>query len=549
MSNVLALPVLVPMLGAALALLAGRRPRLQRALSVAALGTVVVVAAFLVYLTETDGIQTLWVAAWPDSAGIVLVADRLSSLMLLVASIVTLAVLVFSTGQDQEEVRQETPVSIFHPTLLLLSAGVSDAFLAGDLFNLYVGFEILLFASYVLLTMGATRPRIRAGAIYVVVNLVSSALFLILLSVVYTATGTVNMAELAQRVPQLPDDMQLMIQALMLTVFGIKAAVFPLSAWLPDSYPTAPAPVTAVFAGLLTKVGVYSMLRVQTLIFTERPLTTILLIVGGASMMVGILGAVAQSELKRLLSFTLVSHVGYMIMGVALATTGSVAAAIYYTAHHITIQTALFLTAGLMARVGGSTELDKVSGLASLSPRLALLFGIPALNLAGIPPFSGFIGKIGLMRAGAQVGTPLAWLLVVTSVVASLLTLYVMAKVWNRAFWGEVRVVGARRTGTSRSSRLSASTVHPEETTAQQASAPVTTVTPAVREGGTPAAPAVASTYVAEPMPGVMVGASLGLIAVSLALTVAAGPLYEFCEHAATMLLSDGYVTTVLGGR
>ncbi|MDY3679075.1 MAG: proton-conducting transporter membrane subunit, partial [Actinomyces urogenitalis] len=214
MSNVLALPVLVPMLGAALAMLAGRRPRLQRALSVAALGTVVLVAAFLVYLTETDGIQTLWVAAWPDSAGIVLVADRLSSLMLLVASLVTLAVLVFSTGQDQEEVRQETPVSIFHPTLLLLSAGVSDAFLAGDLFNLYVGFEILLFASYVLLTMGATRPRIRAGAIYVVVNLVSSALFLILLAVVYTATGTVNMAELAQRVPQLPADMQLMIQAL-----------------------------------------------------------------------------------------------------------------------------------------------------------------------------------------------------------------------------------------------------------------------------------------------------------------------------------------------
>ncbi|MCI7455901.1 Na+/H+ antiporter subunit D [Actinomyces urogenitalis] len=546
MSNVLALPVLVPMLGAALAMLAGRRPRLQRALSVAALGTVVLVAAFLVYLTETDGIQTLWVAAWPDSAGIVLVADRLSSLMLLVASLVTLAVLVFSTGQDQEEVRQETPVSIFHPTLLLLSAGVSDAFLAGDLFNLYVGFEILLFASYVLLTMGATRPRIRAGAIYVVVNLVSSALFLILLAVVYTATGTVNMAELAQRVPQLPADMQLMIQALMLTVFGIKAAVFPLSAWLPDSYPTAPAPVTAVFAGLLTKVGVYSMLRVQTLLFAERPLTTILLIVGGASMMVGILGAVAQSELKRLLSFTLVSHVGYMIMGVALATTGSLAAAIYYTAHHITIQTALFLTAGLMARVGGSTELDKVSGLASLSPRLALLFGIPALNLAGIPPFSGFIGKIGLMRAGAQVGTPLAWLLVVTSVVASLLTLYVMAKVWNRAFWGEVRVVGARRVGSARPSK-------PAGTTTQPASVPTGTVTVAQEGVASPSSAASTAatrpTHVAEPMPGVMVGASLGLIVVSLALTVAAGPLYEFCEHAAMMLLSDGYVTAVLGGR
>ncbi|MDY3678868.1 MAG: proton-conducting transporter membrane subunit, partial [Actinomyces urogenitalis] len=341
-------------------------------------------------------------------------------------------------------------------------------------------------------------------------------------------------------------DMQLMIQALMLTVFGIKAAVFPLSAWLPDSYPTAPAPVTAVFAGLLTKVGVYSMLRVQTLLFAERPLTTILLIVGGASMMVGILGAVAQSELKRLLSFTLVSHVGYMIMGVALATTGSLAAAIYYTAHHITIQTALFLTAGLMARVGGSTELDKVSGLASLSPRLALLFGIPALNLAGIPPFSGFIGKIGLMRAGAQVGTPLAWLLVVTSVVASLLTLYVMAKVWNRAFWGEVRVVGARRVGSARPSK-------PAGTTTQPASVPTGTVTVAQEGVASPSSAASTAatrpTHVAEPMPGVMVGASLGLIVVSLALTVAAGPLYEFCEHAATMLLSDGYVTAVLGGR
>lgn len=529
MSNLLALPVLLPMLGAALALIAGRRPRLQRAISIAALTGVVAVAGTLVYLTETVGIQTLWVASWPDSAGIVLVADRLSALMLLVASLVTLAVLLFSSGQDEEEVRQETPVSIFHPTLLLLAAGVSNAFLAGDLFNLYVGFEILLFASYVLLTMGATRPRIRAGSIYVVVNLVSSALFLILLALVYTATGTVNLAELSLRLAELPDDMRLMIQTLMLTVFGIKAAVFPLSGWLPDSYPTAPAPVTAVFAGLLTKVGVYSMLRTQTLLFPDNPLTTPLLILAGASMLIGILGAVAQNEFKRLLSFTLVSHVGYMIMGIAWATTASLAAAIYYTAHHITIQTSLFLVAGLMARVAGSTQLDKISGLATHAPKLALLFGIPALNLAGIPPFSGFIGKAGLLQAGITVGDRLSWWLVVIAVVASLLTLYVMAKVWARAFWGPVRLAGDNpddeRPVTSPGTRSSA---------------------PGQVASGTPSsAPAPESSAA---MPRVMVSATLGLIAVSLLLTFAAGPLYTYAEHAATTLYTDTYVTTVLGG-
>ena len=175
-------------------------------------------------------------------------------------------------GQDEEERKRETPVSIFHPTFLVLSAGVSNAFLAGDLFNLFVGFEILLFASYVLLTLGGTGERIRAGTTYVVVSLLSSLLFLIALAAIYAATGTVNLAQLALRLPELPDaDVQLVLQLVLLTVFAIKAAVFPLSAWLPDSYPTAPAPVTAVFAGLLTKVGVYAIIRTQTAAVPRQP--------------------------------------------------------------------------------------------------------------------------------------------------------------------------------------------------------------------------------------------------------------------------------------
>ena len=244
--------------------------------------------------------------------------------MLLVSSVVTLAVLLFSMGSAEAERKRETPVSIFHPTLLVLLAGVSNAFLAGDLFNLFVGFEMLLFASYVLLTLGGTGERVRAGSTYVVVSLLSSTLFLVAIASIYAATGTVNLAQLSIRLAELPDDVQLVLQLLLLTVFAIKAAVFPMSAWLPDSYPTAPAPVTAVFAGLLTKVGVYSIIRTQTLLFGDSPLTTLLLWAALATMIVGILGAIAQSEIKRMLSFTLVSHIGYMIFGIGLASTSRV---------------------------------------------------------------------------------------------------------------------------------------------------------------------------------------------------------------------------------
>src|SRR5690606_8501008 len=192
--------------------------------------------------------------------------------------------------------------------------------------------------------------------LYLVVNVMSSMLFLVAIAVTYAATGSVNLAQLAIRIGELPDGLQGVIQALLLIVFSIKAAVFPLSAWLPDSYPTAPAPVTAVFAGLLTKVGVYAIIRSQTLLFEDRPLTTLLSVAALLTMIIGILGAVAQTEIKRMLSFTLVSHIGYMIFGVALASQAGMAGAIFYTVHHIPIQTALFLVAGLIEQRGGSTS-------------------------------------------------------------------------------------------------------------------------------------------------------------------------------------------------
>jgi multicomponent Na+:H+ antiporter subunit D len=527
-TDLVPMPVLLPLLGAALTLAFRRSPRLQRGVSIAVLAAVVAVAVVLVWQTDVNGPQVLWLGAWQEPLGISLVADRLSALMLLVSAIVTRLVLVFAIGQGQadsdDETESETPLTIFHPTYLVLAAGVSNAFLAGDLFNLFVGFEILLFSSYVLITLGGAAARIHAGTTYVVVSLLSSALFLVGIAAVYAATGTVNLAQLAIRIGDLSPGVALVLQLSLLTAFAIKAAVFPMSAWLPDSYPTAPAPVTAVFAGLLTKVGVYAIIRTQTLLFPDSPLQGLLMWAALLTMVIGILGAVSQSGLKRILSFTLVSHIGYMIFGIALATPQGTAGAIFYVAHHITIQTALFLITGLVERLGGTTSLDRLGGLAVASPVLATLFFVSAMNLSGIPPLSGFLAKVGLLDAGISVGTPLAWLLVVGGIVTSLLTLYALAKVWSQAFW---RTLADAPRSTETAAALQDGTLDVE---------PATDPASAVLVDASPRA-----------LPRTMLGATAAMTLVGLLITVVAGPLFAYTQRAASDLMSrDPYITSVL---
>ncbi|MEC5184956.1 multicomponent Na+:H+ antiporter subunit D [Cryobacterium sp. MP_3.1] len=435
MNILVPLVVAIPLLGAALTLALGRRSRYQVAVSVFSLAAVVVISAILLVLVDQQGPAVVHVGDWQAPWGIVLVVDRLSAIMLIVSALMLLGVLLFAVGQGIVEGDQETPVSIFHPTYLVLAAGLFNAFIAGDLFNMYVGFEMLLSASYVLLTLGGTGARIRAGVTYIVVSLVSSILFLSAIALIYGATGTVTLALLAERIPELPGDVQLILGLILLIAFSVKAAVFPLSFWLPDSYPTAPAPVTAVFAGLLTKVGVYAILRTQTLLFPDNRLQVPLMIVALLTMVIGVLGALAQADIKRLLSFTLVSHIGYMIFGIAIGTEAAIGATIYYVVHHIMIQTTLFLCAGLIERIGGTTSLARLGGMLKAAPFVAILFFIGAMNLGGIPPFSGFLGKVALFDAGVQVGGGLNYLLLAGGAATSLLTLYALARAWNMAFW------------------------------------------------------------------------------------------------------------------
>jgi len=513
MTALVPLVVLLPLLGAAAALIFGRRPGLQRLLTVIVLAAVLAVSIVLLVAVDAGGPLVVELGGWQAPFGIVLVVDRLSALMLVVSATVLLAVLVFSVGQGLADGDHETPVSIYYPTYLILATGVFNAFIAGDLFNLYVGFEILLVASYVLITLGGTEQRIRAGTTYIVVSLVSSLLFLASIAMIYGAVGTVNIAQISQRMNDIPVDVQIILQVCLLVAFGIKAAVFPLSFWLPDSYPTAPAPVTAVFAGLLTKVGVYAIIRAETVIFPGAELNQALLVVALLTMVVGVLGAVAQADIKRVLSFTLVSHIGYMVLGVALGTAEGTSAAIFYIVHHIVVQTTLFLAAGLIERQGGSTSINRLGGMLKSAPLIAVLFFIPALNLGGIPPFSGFIGKLALFQASAEQGTTLTYVLIGAGALVSLLTLYTLVRIWTLVFWRPAGDVEG----------------YESDLVANVSEAPGTTATQTVRT-----------------TPRLMVAATAAMVAVSLALTVFAGPLYALSARAGENLEGPSFYIDIV---
>ncbi|GAA1482208.1 Na+/H+ antiporter subunit D [Gordonia sinesedis] len=520
------MPTLVPMIAAALTLLRARSPLFQRFVTTGAILVVFVVSCMLLYLTNKHGTFAVALGGWggrgyPNGPlGITLVVDQLAALMLVVSSIVLLCVVVYAIGQGIRDGTSEQPVSIFLPTYLILCAGVCNAFLAGDLFNMFVSFEVLLASSFVLLTLGASADRVRAGASYVMVSMVSSLIFLAGIAFVYSTTGTLNLAEMAVRLDQVPDGTRNALYAVLLVAFGIKAAVFPLSAWLPDSYPTAPAPVTAVFAGLLTKVGVYAIIRAHTLLFPGGSMDSILLIAGLLTMLVGIFGAIAQSDIKRLLSFTLVSHIGYMMFGIALSNELGLSAAIFYVSHHILVQTTLFLVVGLIERQAGSASLRRLGGLIA-SPLLAGLYLIPALNLAGIPPFSGFIGKVGLIQAGVQQGSVLAWVLIAGSVITSLLTLYVMARIWTKGFWRP---------------RADA----PEGDLADRSPSALIDERSDV---------ALDERVDVGRMPITMVVPTVAMVVAGLALTVWAGPIFGFTDRAAADITDRGiYIQAVLGG-
>lgn len=444
--NVLVVPVVLPLFAAAFLLMitrwgGRRRIRVQRGVVAITLVVNLGVAVWLLNHTLTGHRLVLQLGGWAAPFGITVVADALSALMLSLTAVVASAVYPFAIATiDYHRERMG-----FYSLYLLLLMGVNGAFLAGDLFNLYVFFEVLLMASFVLLTLGGQPAQTNSGIRYVVLNLLASIVFLIAAGIAYGTLGTLNMAQMAQRL-QMPEAslaVKTLLAGLLLVGFGSKAAIFPLFFWLPTSYHTPPPAVTALFGGLLTKVGVYTLFRSYTLFFQEflidwQPL---LLTIAGLTMLVGSLGAMAQPTLRRVLSFHIISHVGYMIMGLALATSENnlalgfgLAAAILYLAHHMIVKTALLMAGGAVEIESGSDRMESIGGMVRTQPLLALLFFLAAISLAGMPPFSGFISKLSLLQITLDTHH---WLVAAASLFASILTLINVMRLWRESFWGE----------------------------------------------------------------------------------------------------------------
>lgn len=431
MNILLILPILIPLLTAISLLLAWRNRSLQRVFSTTGACALFGVSVALFAVVWRDGVQASQMGNWPAPFGITMVADLFSALMVALTGLTGLGVVVYSLAAIDPE-RESFG---FHALMHFLLMGVCGAFLTGDIFNLYVWFEVLLISSFVLLQLGGEKAQLEGAIKYVTINLVSSALFLTAIAILYGMVGTLNMADLAVQLKSADrQEMLTTVSVLFLLAFGIKAAIFPLFFWLPASYHTPPAPVSAIFAGLLTKVGVYALVRVFTLMFVQQweQLSRLILVAAGLTMTTGILGALVQNDFRRVLSFNLVSHIGYMIMGLGLFTPLALAGTVFYTIHDVLVKTCLFLVGGIIHRLRGTYKLSKLGGLYQARPVVAVLFLVPALSLAGVPPLSGFWGKFILIKAGLDRH---AYLMVAVALVVGLLTLYSMAIVWSEAFW------------------------------------------------------------------------------------------------------------------
>ncbi len=424
-------PILLPLLTAVVTLFWGRPGVARRWFVAASAAAQLAVAAWLVAGTFAGRTLVIGLGGWPAQLGIVLVVDLLSAIMLALSTLIALATVLY--GYAETPLRVEHPLRT--PLTQFLVMGINLTFCTGDLFNLFVAFEVMLIASYALLTLEADDWDIKHAFPYVAINLFGSALFLCACGLSYMTFGTLNFAEIAMRAGALGDDFRVQLVALLfIAVFGIKAGLFPLYYWLPNSYPTLPTPTAALFAGMLTKVGVYALLRVFATVLPHHLCCahSLLAWLAGATMLLAVIGAISRNFIRGILSFHILSQIGYMVLAIGFFTPLSLAACVLYVVHHIVVKASLFLIGGVAMRLNGTDNLDRMGNLWKHAPWLGVLFLFQALSLAGLPPLSGFWGKYLIVVVGVEQHQ---YWLVGASLLASVLTLFSMVKIWNGAFW------------------------------------------------------------------------------------------------------------------
>lgn len=426
MDVLVVLPVVGPLLTAGALLVRPAGPALRRAAGL--LVSAVVLATAVCLLLETRGgtVPAVRIGGWAPVVAIGFAVDAFTALMLCATALVMLVCLASAAGTDQDR------HPFFVPLVLVLSAGAYGALLTVDLFNLFVLIEVMLAPSYVLLALLGNDRQVGASRVYVATNLLASTLLLAGVGLLYGVHGSVQLSELVGTGRESP---RVAVAAgVVLVALAVKSAVAPVHAWLPRSYSEAPPVVVALFSGLLTKVGLYAVIRVFSVVYAgDADYRWLIGVVALASMVVGVVGAVGEHSMRRVLSFHMVSQIGYVLLGLALFTQESLAAAIFYLVQYILVKVALFLCAGAVYAERGTDRLASLGGLAATRPILATAFAGAALSLAGVPPFSGFLAKFLLIRAAADTG---AWLATGVALIVSLITLTSMLKIWGSVFWG-----------------------------------------------------------------------------------------------------------------
>lgn len=425
-------PVLFQFIIAVVLLFLWRNVPAQRIVSIVGSIVALVLSAVLFAFTLREGIGVVQAGNWPAPFGISFVSDTLSSSLVLLTSLAGLAVTLFSAGSVTGPRLKFGYFPVFH----ILLMGLSGAFLTGDLFNLYVWFEVIIICSFVLITLGTERKQLEGAVKYFTLNMLASIIFLTAIAIIYGLTGSLNLADISLQIEKIENKFLVEIAAVLFFVgFGIKSAVFPLYFWLPASYHTPPDAVSAIFAGLLTKVGVYAYIRIFTLIFPGDGFIRALLVTAAIlTILSGALGALIQNNLRKVFSYLIVCHIGFMIVGIGLGTETAYAGTVSYLIHDIVVKTNLFLVAGLIFRIAGTVSLRDIGGLYARYPWISLLVAVPLFSLVGIPPLSGFWPKISLFGAATETGS--YWVLGAL-IFGSVLTLIIVAKVWAAAVWKE----------------------------------------------------------------------------------------------------------------
>ncbi|MEH7012392.1 Na+/H+ antiporter subunit D [Neobacillus niacini] len=440
MTNLIILPILIPLITGAILIFLNQRITAQRVVSTISSICTIIAAWFIIQKVRTEGVQSLNVSSWDAPFGITLVSDMFSALLVLTTSIVAFICLIYSF----KSIGQEREKYYYYAVFNFLIVGVNGAFTTGDIFNLFVFFEVMLMSSYVLLVLGGTKIQLRESIKYLLVNVISSALFVIAVAYLYSVVGTLNMAHISSRINEISVNgmpgILTVIAVMFLIVFGLKGAIFPLYFWMPGSYYAPPAPVLALFGALLTKVGVYSITRTYTLFFYHDMDTFGLLsILAILSIVFGVIGAIAYWDMKNIIIYNIIVAVGVILYGVSVMNTASISGAVYYLVHDMIIKAALFLLIGMVISITGTSNLRKISGLINRYPGLGWTFFIAALALAGIPPLSGFVGKLLIVQGGFEGESFIGAFIILMS---SLLVLFSVMKIFINGFWGKDRNYG-----------------------------------------------------------------------------------------------------------